>query len=661
MNSKLRLSWGACARGGLRLAIPFSGVLMAIGACVVDVESEPVSELAQSLPPVEDEPVPPGPTYYCGDGVCNSTETCAVCRADCGFCPGAVSDTIKLTTFNVKMEELDDYPGGCSGHDCDESRGLTIGNRLAGNMAFGHLLNWADVVALQETFDDSARNHIREKCGPSCGGYNYQYWGQPVGPWYDWDADGGLSGLSRLPWSAAGEVQFDECSTYQAKGFKVQRIQLPNLQRPIYMINTHTSKEESYCLDQLSQMRSWIDQNLANQAVVLMGDLNVSGGSSLYNQVCGPNADGVCSAAGGQLQGFVDVYRKAWGEPSLSPPFLTSGFTKYAVDNSRSGSSNKRIDYILYRPSAAVGIKPTSRFNVFVDRQPVSGEHIDVNDNNVRLEYISDHFALSASLDFCNGPCASAAIPPYTPVIGDGRCNGNESECDFGSGYLEPSHATNGECGYSSNPGEPGAADQDKYDAHCGSYCGDGYCLSAENVSGAGRCTQDCGYPPGGGSGCYLDPESGEVICDECGSCFAAGTPISMADGSSRAIERVVVGDVVLAFDEDEVRIVPATVTRTFVHQDEATGTLLVNGTLRATGNHPFHANGAWVRADNLSIGDTLLQISEGGTALAVKEGGVGSLMSLPGAPGTYNLEVERYHNYFAGGVLVHNKEPGCF
>jgi hypothetical protein len=45
-------------------------------------------------PPVPPLPVPPPPTPQpvCGDFVCNGAETCEVCSADCGPCPGDDDD-----------------------------------------------------------------------------------------------------------------------------------------------------------------------------------------------------------------------------------------------------------------------------------------------------------------------------------------------------------------------------------------------------------------------------------------------------------------------------------------------------------------------------------------------------------------------------------------
>lgn len=144
------------------------------------------------------------------------------------------------------------------------------------------------------------------------------------------------------------------------------------------------------------------------------------------------------------------------------------------------------------------------------------------------------------------------------------------------------------------------------------------------------------------------------------GTCFVAGTEVTLADGSTRAIEALRLGDSVLAFDVDKGALAASPVTHTFVHPD-SDGLVIINGRLRATANHPFYANGRWVRADELGVGDTLVTLPAGATALAsgsdVRAMSVSSLAFEPERATTYNIEVADQHTYFAGGALVHNKQ----
>jgi intein/homing endonuclease len=93
-------------------------------------------------------------------------------------------------------------------------------------------------------------------------------------------------------------------------------------------------------------------------------------------------------------------------------------------------------------------------------------------------------------------------------------------------------------------------------------------------------------------------------------------------------------------------------VTRVFVHPGDR-AFVVVNGTLWATPNHPFFANGRWVRADRLRPGDRMISMASDAKVgvLAVQ-----SLETIQRPGPTYNLEVSNAHTYFAGGFLVHNK-----
>lgn len=185
----------------------------------------------------------------------------------------------------------------------------------------------------------------------------------------------------------------------------------------------------------------------------------------------------------------------------------------------------------------------------------------------------------------------------------------------------------------------------------CGtnSECCTGSCTAFSDPCNCGYCGNTC--PPG-------TPYCSLTGFTCVATCFVAGTPVRLADGRSRPIEKVRVGDMVLADDTRTGLLVPAEVVRTFVHSPEMTKeTLVIDGTLRTTPNHPFFANGRWVRADALRVGDVLVSLApDGGT----RKTQVSSIEKAPGGMTTYNLEVAGVHDYFAGGVLVHNKPPMC-
>ncbi|MBA8948541.1 polymorphic toxin-type HINT domain-containing protein [Actinomadura namibiensis] len=154
------------------------------------------------------------------------------------------------------------------------------------------------------------------------------------------------------------------------------------------------------------------------------------------------------------------------------------------------------------------------------------------------------------------------------------------------------------------------------------------------------------------------------------GNSFVAGTPVLMADGTRRPIERVRVGDAVLAADPATGRAGARTVTRLIAGQGHKHLVGLIidldgvpggpNARVTATSGHPFWVNGAaaWIDADDLLPGDALSG-TDGGRALVLAKHRRERVARV------YNLTVADLHTYYvlAGGtpVLVHNSGNGCF
>jgi hypothetical protein len=139
--------------------------------------------------------------------------------------------------------------------------------------------------------------------------------------------------------------------------------------------------------------------------------------------------------------------------------------------------------------------------------------------------------------------------------------------------------------------------------------------------------------------------------CGSCGQpCFLSGTPILLSDGSTKPIEEIKVGDEIMAFDEETSGLVKDKVSKTFAHK--ATEYLIINNHLKVTPNHPVYNNGEWIEIGKLNIGDSLLN-SQGKTEL------ITDIKKFNDEVDTYNLEVNPYHTYIAGGYVVHNKIPG--
>ncbi|MFI1400001.1 polymorphic toxin-type HINT domain-containing protein [Streptomyces sp. NPDC020681] len=145
-----------------------------------------------------------------------------------------------------------------------------------------------------------------------------------------------------------------------------------------------------------------------------------------------------------------------------------------------------------------------------------------------------------------------------------------------------------------------------------------------------------------------------------CLKCFLAGTDVLMADGSTKNIEEVKLGDEVLATDPETGETGKRKVTRLIVTEDDKHFNELTIETdrglekLTATHEHPFWSpsEGKWVEAGQLRPGVELLTV-DGSRAI------VQANRAYSKHARTYNLTVDDLHTYYvlAGEtpVLVHN------
>ncbi|WP_147383050.1 DUF6531 domain-containing protein, partial [Propionibacterium australiense] len=87
--------------------------------------------------------------------------------------------------------------------------------------------------------------------------------------------------------------------------------------------------------------------------------------------------------------------------------------------------------------------------------------------------------------------------------------------------------------------------------------------------------------------------------------CFTPNTPVLMADGTTKRIDQVEAGEQVLAHDPATGQDVPATVERTFTHENVPTlRVTTTEGTVETTATHPFYVEGrGYTPADQLHEG----------------------------------------------------------
>lgn len=162
---------------------------------------------------------------------------------------------------------------------------------------------------------------------------------------------------------------------------------------------------------------------------------------------------------------------------------------------------------------------------------------------------------------------------------------------------------------------------------------------------------------------------------DDDGNCFVAGTQITMGDGSKKNIEDITVGSVVLTYNLSTSEFQPSRVISTFtpVHSDIVEFTFSNGSVTRHTYDHPYYvvgkgwssytpdltvsrysrANPDLVSVSAVAVGDVF--ITEHGSSTELVE--VTAVESAPIT--TYNINVDTNSNYFADGILVHNKSTG--
>ncbi|MFJ8975054.1 polymorphic toxin-type HINT domain-containing protein [Streptomyces anulatus] len=141
---------------------------------------------------------------------------------------------------------------------------------------------------------------------------------------------------------------------------------------------------------------------------------------------------------------------------------------------------------------------------------------------------------------------------------------------------------------------------------------------------------------------------------------FPSGTQVLLADGTTRAIEDIRIGDRVAASDPQTGLTATRQVTNTFTTEGDKDFTRLTvttdqgPATVTATDNHPFwlEDDQRWKNAGDLQVGDELR--TPNGASAAVTE-----VRNQQGPQRTHDLTVNDLHTYFvlAGNtpVLAHN------
>lgn len=159
-------------------------------------------------------------------------------------------------------------------------------------------------------------------------------------------------------------------------------------------------------------------------------------------------------------------------------------------------------------------------------------------------------------------------------------------------------------------------------------------------------------------------------LATEAGCSFAGGTPVVMADGTSRAVEALHAGDYVLAKDEKTGKVEAQEVTATVHHPAATLVTVTFAGAdgktqaIVCTPEHPFFVDGkGWVEAGSLGIGTSI--VTRAGPVLAVKSLDWQRSGQAKSAFTVYNFTVDQDHTFFVGtangGAWTHNGTCGLY
>jgi len=155
--------------------------------------------------------------------------------------------------------------------------------------------------------------------------------------------------------------------------------------------------------------------------------------------------------------------------------------------------------------------------------------------------------------------------------------------------------------------------------------------------------------------------------------CFVAGTPITMADGTTKAIELIEVNDEIKNYDFDtkEIKVGKVLSIDTPTHADIIEISFGDKKT-KNTFDHPYWIVGkGWssykpqwtekrynIKSEQLEVGDKCLELQGN----KIVETNITDIQEDINPVQTYSLGVETHYNYFANDMLVHNKGgPGSF
>jgi len=150
------------------------------------------------------------------------------------------------------------------------------------------------------------------------------------------------------------------------------------------------------------------------------------------------------------------------------------------------------------------------------------------------------------------------------------------------------------------------------------------------------------------------------------GGCFVAGTEVTLANGEMINIEDVTPGMELMTFNE-KTGLIESGLVKSLIRPivSYILSIELGNGrTINSTDEHPYYVNNKGWSSFNpvksMTIHDMEVFELLSGDSLVDRNGNTITIKSItqldPAYQEVYNFEIEGNHNYFANGVLVHNK-----
>lgn len=185
-----------------------------------------------------------------------------------------------------------------------------------------------------------------------------------------------------------------------------------------------------------------------------------------------------------------------------------------------------------------------------------------------------------------------------------------------------------------------------------------GYVFSIKDGNGAGVSDTDT-----------IIADTAYTVSSIC--CFDAGTQILMADNTTKSIEDVEVGDMVMSYNLHNESFESRKVLNTIIkgHSDDLVECTLSDGkSVRMRAYHPLLTTSGWKSLREyqgmplLEIGDEVITIDGVATLIGVEPITIDNDNYL-----TYNLNVEGHEdnlegcdNYIANGIVAHNAPAAC-